>query len=183
MSYTYTYLLPLNPEPEPVEYGRRVKEFLVSQEVITEETDEFGMFGLGERALSPFELLENWDQGFDFGDIFSGPHLTIVPVEDQPLEPRCPTCEADLGAELNRLYCPDETTSVEKIDFTGLTITCPRCGGVSRPDQLIDRGGNGIFLTRRYVCFVSAGKFRREWLAEFEKAAGTPHWLVTYWCT
>jgi hypothetical protein len=57
---------------------------------------------LGENALLPFEAHEDWDPGFDFGDIFGGQHLTIVPVADQPLEPRRPKCQADVGSLLNR---------------------------------------------------------------------------------
>src|SRR5437762_10914680 len=109
MSYTYSYLLPLSAEPEPEEYVRRVSEFLFGQKIVC-EGERPGYFGLGDNSTLPFEQREDWDPGFDFGDIFGGPHLTIVPVDDQPLEPKCPKCRADVGAQLNRLYCPDETT-------------------------------------------------------------------------
>src|SRR5262249_32339265 len=111
VSYTYSYFIPLSPEPDPAEYALRAKEFLMAQTIIC-EGDRPGYFGLGDNALLPFEQRDDWDAGFDFGDIFGGPHLTIVPVDDQPLEPKCPKCRANVGPELNRLYCPDETTSV-----------------------------------------------------------------------
>ena len=63
----------------------------------------------------PFEQREDWDSGFEFGDIFSGPHLTIVPCEDQPLEPKFPKCQADVRLQLNGLMCPDEQISVERM--------------------------------------------------------------------
>jgi hypothetical protein len=166
VSYTYTYLVPLNGGPEPPEYGRRVKEFLLHQKVITEETDKFGMFGPGENSMAPFKPEEGYQCGFDYGHIFAGPHLTIVPEDDGALEPSCPSCRADLGLQLNQLLCPDETAETDKIDFTELTVTCPQCKEVFRPDELVDGLGGGIFLT---------------W--ELDKAAGTAHRARSYWYT
>jgi len=179
MSYTYSYFVPLSPEPEPVEYARRAKEYLMAQKVIS-KGDEPGYFNMGADAVLPFEQRDDWDAGFEFCVIFGGPHLTIVPGDDEPIEAQCPRCQTGVGPELSQLYRPEEAKSVGSIDFTGATVRCPKCGGVFRPDELIDPRGQPIFLTRRHVCFVNAGKFRAEWLAEFDKAAGTPHRFVIY---
>ena len=173
--------MPLNPEPGPAEYGARAKEFLLRTGVISEPDNENGkIFGLGDNNLAPFEPDEEMEYGFDMGNIFSGPHLTIVPEDDQALEPRCPKCGTDVGTQLNELYCPDEETDVGEIDFTEARLTCPQCQGVFRPDELKDEAGTGIFLTHRYVCFTDAGTFRKEWLTEFDRETGTPHRLVCY---
>ncbi len=161
-------------------------DFLLSKKIVCVLEDEFGQkgfFGIGDSALEPFKAREDWEPGFDSCVIFIYPHITIVPEDDTPLEPRCPDCLANVSQPLNKLYCPDEETQLEQIDFGGAKVTCPECRGSFRPDELRDERGKGIFLTDRYVCFTDAGDFRPEWLAEFSQAAGTPHQVVSYWYT
>ena len=186
MSYTYTYLLPLNPEPKQAEYINLVTDFLLRKKIVCELEDEFGQkgfFGIGDSAREPFKAREDWEPGFDSCVIFIYPHTTIVPEDPTPVEPHCPDCLADVSEPLYKLYFPDEETQVEQIDFGGAKVTCPECQGIFRPDELRDERGKGIFLTDRYVCLQDAGDFRPEWLAEFSAAVGTPHRVVTYWYT
>ena len=180
MGYSHLYLVPMGSEPQPTEYAIRVNELLLRTQVILEPVrSKREFFSPGKLSAQPFEMIEGVECGFESGNIFNGPHVTIVPEDDGALEPKCPKCQGDVSAPLNRLYVPDEQTWVDDIDFRTATVSCPQCQSVFRPDEVEDP--TGIFLTDRYVCFMDpGGTLRPQWLAEFGEHIGAPHRAFSY---
>jgi hypothetical protein len=184
MGSTDIYLMSeRSAEMSPVQYAERAVELLTRTNVIcVADYEEKGWFGLGDESLLPFEHQPEDEYGFDLCVVYGRPELALVPLEEE-VEPRCPACDTDVGAAHNQIVCQIADEELET-GVGDVRITCPGCGQSWRLDQLMDKLGNGLYLTDRYVNFNDViGRLRPQWLAEFDRAMGVRHVVRTYWST
>jgi len=162
------------------EYGSKAKALLVAMGVISEDTDEFGLFGNGDRSAEAFQTPPEDGEPLPFEDglIFSGPHFTVAPIEYVD-GIRCPAWGEDITGEWADAS-GDEEGNRGAHDLREVRITCPKCGGLYRLHEVKGDNDDKFYLTDRYVCFYDARWPKPEWLAKFDKQMACRHEVFEY---
>jgi hypothetical protein len=182
MGYTSTFLVPKQTGISAAEYRQRAKKILLEMGIIFDSgDDQLNQFGNGDNSASAFEGEEDFEDDcpFEYAVIFAGPQFTLIP-DGYVGGVVCPKCGADVTGEWSAATT-DENAERRMDDLREEQVSCPKCKGVFRLEELRAEGDVvKFYMTDRYVLFEESRRPKEEWVKEFSLRTGQEHELVEY---